>query len=158
VHGAELVIRLLRHLGNDVRGLGGIVAADVEEITHVVLPEHLEHFFALDTTWLEAHRAQGRSRRGGDQLELLDTLRGQIDEVFLHDPGDAVTRAQYAGYVGLPARRQYRADQRLVDDHGGAAGLTDNHFADQFALRSAAGIKVFRSHHIISLEKSVHSN
>ena len=136
VHGAEVVIRYRCHFGDDVRGLGGIVSADVEEIAHVILSEHLKHFFAFGLARLEAHRTQCGGGGGGDQFKLFGALRGEIDEVFFHDPGDAVARAENAGNVGLFARRQHRADQRLVDDGGRSARLPDDHLANQLSPRS----------------------
>ena len=65
---AQLVAGGGRLLAHDAGGVGGVVAADVEEVLDVVLFEALEDFFAVFFVRLVAGGAEGRRRRYGRRV------------------------------------------------------------------------------------------
>ena len=80
-------------LVDDVRGLGGVVAADVEEVADVVLLQDLEDLRAVFRRRLLADGAERGGRGVRDGLERLRALLAEVDEVLVEDALDAVERA-----------------------------------------------------------------
>ena len=78
---------------DDADGVGGIVAADVEERVDRVRLENLEDLLAIFEIGLVARRAERGGRRGGDGLEIGDRLLPEIDEIVVDDAADAMQRA-----------------------------------------------------------------
>jgi hypothetical protein len=83
-------------------------------------PEYLQAVFPVG---LVARRTQGGRRGGGDQLQIGRCFRRQIDKVLVDDAANAMDRAidlfdavKFSGFKN-------GANQRLVDDRGGAAAL-----------------------------------
>ena len=131
----HLVARFGRLLAHDAAGVGGIVAADIEEIADVVLAAALEDLGAIGIVGLVAGGTE--RRRGGlcDQFDLLGRQLGQVNQIaaVLGDAAHAVTHPIDALHLagGHKALLQTfdHAGQRLVDDGGGTAGLPDNRIA-----------------------------
>ena len=115
----------LRLFGDDAHGVGGIVAADVEERVDIVRLENLEDLLAVFDVRLVA----GRAERGGggrsDRLEVADRLLAEVDEVVVDDAAHPVDRAIDVGHVGEATRLERDADQRLVDHRRRSAALGD---------------------------------
>ena len=130
VAGAQIVVDRLRDvvdderislfLGlfrDDARGVRGVVAADVEEVADVQLPERLEDGAAVRGVRLPAAAAE-RGRRGfGDGLELFRGRFPEVDVVVSEDPEYAVARAEYSADLRRLAGLEHCADERLVDYH-----------------------------------------
>jgi hypothetical protein len=126
VEAAEFVPFLLGHFVDDVRGLSGIVAADVEEVTHVVFLEDLKNFTAVVCCGFVADGAE-RGRGGfGNGFERLDAFFAEVDEVFFHHAVNTVASAEDFGNGFAGAERKNGSDEALVDDAGGSAGLSDD--------------------------------
>jgi hypothetical protein len=119
-----------RDLVEDVRGLGRVVASDVEEVADVVLAQPGEDLDALLARRLLAHGAQGGARRPRDGFERRALLAPQVDELVLEDPLDAVHGAVDLADLRIVDERLDETDQALVDDGGRAAGLADQDVAD----------------------------
>ena len=77
VNGVDADALPRRLLGDDPHGVGGIVAADVEEGVDVVRAQHLEDFLAIFAVGLVAGRAERRGRAGGDRFEIGSRSRGR---------------------------------------------------------------------------------
>ena len=99
--------------------------------------QHLEDVLAVLQVGLVARRAQRRRRRRGHALELRAGLHRQVDEILVDDAAHAVARAVDALDAGQRARREHRADERLVDHGGRAAALGDK---DSLAAAAHAGL------------------
>ena len=127
VEAAQVRAAAFRHRVHDVDRLGGVVAADVEEVADVALAQHLEDLQAVLLRGLAAHAAERRRGRGGDGLEVLRGDLAQIDELLGEDAVDAVDGAVDPADRFAPARRHHGADETLVDDHRGTAALGDDH-------------------------------
>ena len=139
VVGDERVALLLRLLGDDARGVRGVVAADVEEPAHlealelledIQLLERLEDLAAVVRRRLEAAGPERGTRRLGDGAQLLLVDLAEVHVVAAEDAGDAVARAEDLADLrarGLRARREHRAHEGLVDDHRRTARLGDHH-------------------------------
>ena len=120
-------------LGDDARGVGGVVAADVEEVADAAREERGEDPVAVLLGGLVAAGAERGGRRRGDRLELRRRETAQVEEVALEDAVDAVAGAEDAAHGGTGGlRREDDAGERLVDDHGGAARLGDGEIAERF--------------------------
>ena len=128
---ADRVVRLSRLLGDDADRIGGIVAADIEEIPDFVRLQNLEYFLAVFQIRLVPRRAQRRGRRLADHFQVVRRLLRQIDEFLVHDPAHAVQRAIDQTDIAEFPRFQHRADERLVDDRGRTAALGHQHFSLQ---------------------------
>ena len=129
---AQLVAGGGRLLAHDAAGVGGIVAADIEEIADVGLAAALEDLLAIGLVRLVAGGAERGGRRGGDALEPVGGEGGEVDEAVASrpdQPAHAMAHAEDA--LDLAARPEPRlqalddADERLVDDGGRAARLAD---------------------------------
>ena len=128
-----------RELVEDVRGLRGVVAADVEEPADLVAPERGEHLLALLARRLLAHRAQRRRGRLRDRLERPAALAAEVDEVAPEDPLDPVPRAVDAADALRAGAGLDDADQALVDHGGRSSGLTDQDVAGRALHRGSSG-------------------
>ena len=90
----ERITGLLRLFGDDSRGIGGIIAADVVEVADVQLLELLKNPTAILARRLQAAAAERRGRRRGDGLELFLAHLAKVDVVALQDARDTVPRAK----------------------------------------------------------------
>ena len=90
---AQIVVALLRLLGDDPHGVRGIVAADVEERVDVVGLQDLEDLLAIFEVRLVAGRAERGGRGGRDRFEIGDGLLAEVDEILVDDAAHAVQRA-----------------------------------------------------------------
>ena len=131
VEDLQVVLLALGDLVDDVGGLGRVVAADVEEVPHVVLAERLEDLLAVFLVRLVARGAQGRGGRAGDDLQHLGRLALQVDEVVVDHAAHAVARAEQLLDLRVLLDLLDHADQRLVDDHRRPARLPDDRVALQ---------------------------
>ena len=76
-------------LVDNVGGLGRVVAANVEEVAHVVRLQDVEHFLALGLGGLFANRAQRGGGGPGDLEQIAPGLGGQVDQILAQDALDA---------------------------------------------------------------------
>jgi len=120
---AERIAGLVRRFGNDADGVGAVIAADIEKAIDAVRLHHPEYLQAVFPVGLVARRTQCGRRCGGDQLQIRRRLRTQVNQILIDDAAHAVDRAidffdrsEFAGF-------EDGANQRLVDDRGGAAAL-----------------------------------
>ena len=107
-------------------GGGRIVAADIEKEMDIVLAEDIEYLGAILFIRFVASRTQSGRGSGGDGIELRIGQILQLNEVFLehstHAVSGSVDFADFrSGFCGLND-----AYERLIDDSGRPAGLTDN--------------------------------
>ena len=114
---------------DDPHGIGGIVAADVEEIADVVFPEYLKNPLAICRVRFVAGGTQRRRRGLGNPFEIVGSRLGQIDEGFGDDAAHPVARAPDPGHFREPPRFQHRADQALIDHRRRTATLGDHDLA-----------------------------
>ena len=129
VHGDERIA----HLGGDARdleaGVGGIVAAVVEEVADVVRLEHLDQALVLvaallDALELVAAGAEGAARRVHERADVRGRLAAGVDEVLGERADDAVAaRVDLADLRLVLPRRLDDARGARVDHRGDAAGL-----------------------------------
>src|ERR1019366_9313451 len=130
----QFVALLGRQLANLVRGVLGVVSADVEEIPDVVRLEDLEHALeVLLLLQLVAARSQGRPRGVLEGADLLLGLGRKVDEVLLQDAKDAVQAA-----VDLLDRLMVEclgdhAGDACVYDGSRTARLTDEYVSNEFS-------------------------
>ena len=126
VEAVELVLVLLGRLVDDVGGLGGVVAADVEEVADVVLLELLEDGEAVVVGGLLADGAEGGGGGLGDEGEGGGGFAAEVDEILVEDALDAVEGTvdllDFLVLLGF----EDRADEALVDDDGRPAALRDS--------------------------------
>src|SRR5262249_22819120 len=80
-------------LADDAQSIGGIIAADIEEVADSVRLQDPEDLFAVPRVWLVTRRTQGRPPRGRDQPQPLRRLPPQVDNVFGGNTGNAVAGA-----------------------------------------------------------------
>ena len=88
-----------RLFAHDAAGIGGVVAADIEEIADVVPPAAIEDLLAIDLVRLVAGRAERGRGRAGDGLQLRPVEGGQIEEPVggrLDEPAHAMPHAEDA--------------------------------------------------------------
>ena len=146
---AHVVVNRLRHAGRNkvqpalrrqqahfVRRVHRVVPTDVEEISHLVRLEDLDHaveVFAVGLLQLVsagANRA-GR-RRGAQERQLAFRLRAHVQELFLKDPLDAVVAGvDRAELIGIRTAGLYNGAKAVVDDGCGATGLRDDDISDR---------------------------
>jgi hypothetical protein len=126
VEDLQRVVRLVRQRVHDARGLGRVVAADVEEVLDVLLRKDLEDALAVRLVRLVARRPEGGGGGAGDALEQIFGHVVERDEVLAQDPLHAVAGAEQVTDVLRRLRRLDHADERLVDDRRRPAGLTDD--------------------------------
>jgi hypothetical protein len=83
-----------RFFVDDVRRLGRVIAADVEEVADIVFLQHLENGHAILLGRFLADRAERGGGGVGDFFEGLGGFLAEVDEVFLRGCRfDAVQRA-----------------------------------------------------------------
>ena len=128
VDGAQAVIRLLRFLRHDAHGVGGIVAADIEERVDRVRFQDLENLLAIFAVRLVAGRAERRGGRCGHRLKICDRFLSEIDEIVVDDAAHALPRAVNVSDRREAPRLERNAGQRLIDDGGRSAPLGDKDF------------------------------
>ena len=123
-----------------VRGVLGIVAADVKEVADVVGLEHLEQpvhvFGGLLRLLLEIDLvAAGAQRGGGRVFQALDGPRllvVDVNEFLVQDAQDAVGAAVDFLDALVPARFLNHAGQAGVDDGRRPARLRHQEISNQF--------------------------
>ncbi len=135
-HDAALIAHLLHILGDLVAGVHGVVAAVVEEVTHVVLLENLQNALVVSVVHvgignLIAAGAQFGGRGVEQQLQLLGVLLAHVIELVVQHALDAVGRAVDGGDAGVIESGADHAIGAGVNDRGGAAGLADDQGATQ---------------------------
>ena len=106
---AQGIIGLGRLFADDAHGVGGIVAADIEEGADLMRLKHLEDLVAIFGVGLVAGRAQRRGRRVGDHFQVVGGLLGQVEQIFVDDAAHAMMGAIDAAprrrICALPAPR-----------------------------------------------------
>ena len=102
--------------------------------------EDVKHAPARLRGRLPADRAEGRCRGHGDSLKLLAGLPTKVDQALLDDALDAIQGAVDPRDVGVLDAALYEPDEALVDDCGGAAGLTDERVATELGHRRRQGV------------------
>ena len=137
-HDAALVAHLLHILGDLVAGIHGVVAAVIEEITHIIFLEDLQNALIVRIVLVRVGKLipAGAQCRGGGVLEKLQLLGGflaHIIQLVLQHALDPVGGAQYAGDTISFQRRLDGALGAGIDDGSGAAGLTDDTCSSKFA-------------------------
>ncbi len=136
VDAAQVVFRFLRLFADDAQRIRRIVAADIEECADLVGLQDLEDFLAVFQVGLVAGRAQRRTRRVGDVLQVVGGFERQVDEFLVDDAAHAVGGAIDAFDGAELARFDDRADHGFVDHGGGTATLSDEHFTLEHSLSS----------------------
>ena len=131
--GPQLVAFPLGVLGDDPHRVGGIVAADVEEVANLALLEDVEDALAVLFVRLVPGRAQRGRGRSGHPFQVVGGRLGQIDEGFFDDAPHAVAGAPDPSDFREFARFQHRPHQALVDHRRGAATLGHHDLAFQSA-------------------------
>ena len=126
VEDAQFIVFLFRQFGDDAGGVRGVVAADVEEVADVIFGERLEDFFAVGGIGFVARGAEGGGGREGDAFEEFGAGFFEVDEFFIDDAADAVTGAEELLDVPGFLDALDDANEGLVDDGGGSAGLADD--------------------------------
>lgn len=118
---------------DDVRGFGGIVPADIEEVADVMGTEAVEDGVAIVEGGFFTNGAECGGGGTGDQFEVLGCFAGEVDEVIAEDTVNAVAGAVNFFNFGIFSCFEDCADEALVNDDGGAAGLSDEHITDNFS-------------------------
>ncbi len=121
---AQIVVALLRLLGDDPHRVRGIVAADVEERVDGVGLQDLEDLLAIFEVRLVAGRAERGGRGGRDRFEIGDGLLAEVDEIVVDDAAHAVQRPVDVRHVLETPRLERHAHHRLVDDGRRAPALS----------------------------------
>src|SRR5262249_38950228 len=90
---AQRVASLTCLLADDAQSIGGMIAADIEEVADFVRLQDPEDLLAVPGGWLVTRRTECRPRRGRHQLDLLRSLLPQVDNVFGGNTGNTVAGA-----------------------------------------------------------------
>ena len=88
------------HFGGDAGGVGGVVAADVEEVFDVIAFEGLEDFLAVGLVGLVAGGAEGGGGGLGDAFEEVEGEVVEGDEFVLDDAADAMAAPRILPILG----------------------------------------------------------
>ena len=134
VEAAELVAGLVGDFVHDSTGVRRIVAADVEEVTDVVLPAGLEDALAVVEIGLVARGAQGGAGCAAERIECVRTGVGEIDQIVAGQPPHAVTHAEDLLDRADTLESLNDAGERRVDDGCGAARLADDRVAFDWSV------------------------
>ena len=130
-HNAALIAHRLHIAADLVAGVHRIVAAVIEEVSHIIFFENLKDPLVIGVVhfWISDLIAAGaKLGRGGveQQLQLCRVFLIHNIELVLQHTLDAVGSAVHLGDL---LRVESGADNTVstgVDDGGGAAGLTEN--------------------------------
>jgi hypothetical protein len=122
---AQRIARIACLLADDAQSIGGIIAADIEEVACSVRLQDPEDLLAVFDVGFVARGTECRARRGRDQLELLRGLLSQVDEVFSEDTSNAVAGAVDRLDIAEATCFEHNAGERLVNDSRWAAPLGD---------------------------------
>ena len=141
----ERVAFLLSLFGDDPRRIGRVIPANIEEIADFLLLESRKDRLAVLGRRFFPNRAQRRTRRRGNGIQLGRRRFAEIDIVVSEDPGDAMTGAEDLADLLGSTGGQNGADEGLVDDHRRSAGLGDDHICKSFFLHGAYYTIVFFS-------------
>ena len=106
---AQRVASLTCLLADDAQSIGGIIAADIEEVADSVRLQYPEDLLAVPGVWLVPRRTECRPRHGRDQLDLLRSLLPQVDNVFGGNTGNAVAGAVDRLDIAEATRFEYDA-------------------------------------------------
>ena len=131
------IVFLLGLLGDDARGIRGVIAADVEEPADIEALELLEDAMAVFRRGFPAHAAERRRRRVGDGKQLLVGDLAQIDVIAVEDAVNAVTRTENLADEPSGLFRPCRQDgahERGIDHHRRTTRLGDHHVLDRVFL------------------------
>ena len=118
---------------DDTRGVRAVVAADIEEVAHVMRLEHLEDALAILLIRLVPGAQDARGRGAGHPLQVVGCLLGQVHELFVDDALDAVDSAINPGDLRELACLHDDAHQGLVDHRGRPATLSDHNLPFKLA-------------------------
>ena len=124
---ADRVFSFNGFLVDDMDCLGGIVAADIEEEAHVVVPKHFEYTLTVSGSGFHANRAEGGGWGHGHGFERTGRLLAQVDQVLLEDALYTVHGSEDTADGRLLLGFDYGTDEALVNNHRGAATLGDQH-------------------------------
>ena len=136
-HYAALVSDGLHIAADLVAGVHGIIAAVIEEISHVVFFEYLKNALivrvvSLRIRYLIAAGAKLRGRGMEQQPELFGILFVHHVELIFKNTLDTVRSTVDLGDLTGLQSGAYNAVSTCVDDRSGASGLTENTCTDQF--------------------------
>jgi hypothetical protein len=138
VKAAQLIPGGGRLLAHDAAGVGGIVAADIEEIADVVGAAASEDLLAIGLVRLVAGRAQRGGWRVGYALEPVAFDSGQVNQPVgaaldqaTHAMAHAEDALHLAGGGETCAQSLDDASERLIDDGGRASRLADHRIAGE---------------------------
>ncbi len=112
-------------VGDNAHGVGGIVAADIEERVDRVRLQDLEDLLAVLEVGLVAGRAERGGGSRGDRFKVADRFLAEIDEVVVDDASHAMQRAVDFRDARKAAGLERDADQGLVDHRRRSAALSD---------------------------------
>ena len=117
---------------HNLAGVGGVVAADIVEIPHVMSLENLEYFLAVFLVGFVAGGKHGRRGGKGDLFQIVGCRLRKVEKILLHNTAHAVKRAVNVFDARVFSCLQNGADKALVDDCGGPAALRDDCFSHKF--------------------------
>jgi len=141
VDAAHVIAGRLRVQVDDAHRVGAVVAADVEEVPHVVGLADLEHLAAVLLVRLVAGGKEGAGGGHGNLLQVVSGFLREVEEVLVDDAAHAVCGAIDPRHLGELPRFEHGAHEGLIDDRRGAAALRDQDLACQFGHSNA----LFRS-------------
>jgi hypothetical protein len=114
-------------LGQPMRRVGRVVAADIEEVACTKRLERRQRPIEVVVYELVPARAQDAGRRDGESVQETWRLRAEIDEVAGEQPFDAVAEADnLSNRLAGSERGADDPEERAVDDGGWPAGLADD--------------------------------
>ena len=127
-HAAHFVAVLQHELADLVAGVHGVVAAVVEEIADVVLPEHLQDLLIIGIVFVGiGDLVAAGAQRGGGRVLHLRKLGGvflaQVEQIIVQQAHDAVLHAVDLGDDVAVQRGLDRAVRGSVDNGGRSAAL-----------------------------------
>ena len=128
---AQGIAGALGFFDKDFLGIGGIIAADIEETADFMGLENLENLTAIGAIGLVAGRTQGRGRRLRHPFQIACRFTGQVEEILTYNSRDPMARSVNSGNAFDCTGFQGHPGERLIDDDGGSAALGDENFAFQ---------------------------
>ena len=131
---AQLVVLLLRELGNLIGRILRVVAADIEKVADIVRLEYLEHALeVLLLLQLVTAGAEGGSRRMAKRANLLLRFRREIDQVLLEEAEHTIQRAVNLLDAFMVKRLRDDARDAGIDNGRGATGLAHQNISYEFS-------------------------
>ena len=110
---------------DDPHRVGGIVAADIEEVADAMRLQNFEDLLAVAQIGLVARGAERGRGRVGDHFDVVAGFLGEVEKLLLDDAGYAVIGAVDQLNIAELARFQHHPGHRLIDDGGRAATLSN---------------------------------